>query len=173
MTPKEQIAHAINAFGLALNLQESIVSQRVTPSTFKKHLIIETGGNGITFQHNYTLENLRIHSKNLMFMALGTTAIIIDTVLDHSLGFKDPNDTSETGSTRAIIYMIRCAFAHNMAFPVWSCKTKYQRKYTINLPRTGTITFDAASLNRQLIKMDHIGGLEAYVEIIERCNTLV
>jgi len=173
MTPKQQIANAINVFGLALNLQEAIVSERVVPSTFKKHLKIETGGKGVTFQHNYTQEALRIQSKNLLCMALGTTAIIIDTILDEALGPKDPNDTSQIGSTRAIMYMIRCAFAHNMAFPAWSCKTRYQRVYTVTLPQAGTIAFDAKLLNGQLIKMEHIGGLEAYVELIEFCKTLI
>jgi hypothetical protein len=84
MTPKEQIANAINVFGLAVNLQEAILSGRVVPGTFWKKMRIETGGKGVTLHNNLTQDALRIYSKNLLFMALGTTAIIIDTVLDEA-----------------------------------------------------------------------------------------
>jgi hypothetical protein len=146
MTQKEQIANAINVFGLCVNLQEAISSGRLVPITFKKKVKIETGGKGVTFHNNYTQDALRIHSKNLLFVALGTTAIILDTALDAVLGAKDPNDTSQKGSARAILYMVRCAFAHNMVLPTWSCKAKYQRTYTLHLAQAGTIMFDGKTL---------------------------
>ena len=173
MTPKEQVNNAVNVFGLCVNLQEAILSGRIAPETFRKSVKIDTGGKGVTIRNNYTQEALRVQSKNLLFTALGTTAIVIDTALDAVLGSKKPADTSQVGSARAIIYMLRCAFAHDMAFPVWSCKNKYQLQYTVNLPQLGRIVFDAKALNGQNLKLEHIGGLEAYVELIEFCKGLI
>jgi len=137
MTPKQQLINAVNVFGLCVNIHEAISEHRIIPDTFKKSVRIDTGGKSVTIQSNYTHEALRIQSKNLLFMALGTTAIVIDTALDAVFGSKNPSDTSQIGAARAIIYMLRCAFAHDMAFPVWSCKTKYQMQYAINLPKSG------------------------------------
>ncbi len=66
-------------------------------------------------------------------MCFGVTAITLNRALEDARIKSNPNDQSEKGCLRTLIYMIRYAFAHNMIEPRWKVKRKYMKKIELNL----------------------------------------
>jgi len=174
MTPKERILTAQTFFDVAVRLGNSVREGSVTPHMLKKPINIITGGPGLQLgPKEYTPQQLMEVMENFVFTAMGITAMAADQALDEALGAKNPDDVSQTGSLRAIIYMLRCAFAHDIAEVTWCCASKYQREYSVLLPHAGLIKFNGATVNGQYVMPQHIGGLEAYVEMLDLALRMV
>ena len=92
-----------------------------------------------------------------------------DNAIDKTFGAKNPMDTTQLGSARAIIYQIRCAFAHDPMNPRWDVTPKYNRTYTaaINTPVARTITFDRPSISGKLFSSSDFGGIAGYLGLLE------
>ena len=43
----------------------------------------------------------------------------------------DPDARDNLGQLRMLIYMCRCAFAHNVLYPEWEVRGKYERRLDI------------------------------------------
>src|SRR5207247_966105 len=87
-------------------------------------------------------------------------------------------DTSSLGSARAIVYQIRCAFAHDPRNPVWTPdprRYKYTYCITVNVPRAlgditpRTITFDPTALMKKHLSSADFGGLGGYFALLTYC----
>ena len=100
--------------------------------------------------------------ENLASIGFGVAAIALNRACEEQgLGKPDPI-ASELDQCVALIYQIRCAFAHDIAAPKWQIKTRYRRSYTF-----GDRTFDLATLDGKSLKWEHMGGPDGLVWIKE------
>ena len=110
-----------------------------------------------------------------MLITLGTTAVATNKAIEAVYGNVDAMDTSQQGSARALLYQIRCAFAHDPLNPVWAPTPKYDRHYrlmvTVNRPPNEpmterTIEFHPPSLKNKHLNPEHFGGLGGYLGLL-------
>lgn len=170
LTPRQQVNNAEAVFILAAKLHEACESGRFPLDLLSPGINIETGGEGLHLStHLYTRQELTDVSFNIMLYALGAIAIIVDEAVNQVVGPKNPTDTSDLGSARAIVYQIRNAFAHGPTNPHWEIAPKYQRVYTVTASGA-TIAFDGAALNGQGLVPAHFGGHEGIFRIMQYCR---
>ena len=177
VTPMQAISSAFEMFVFSCFVNDAIGTNRITLSTFSQQTELQDDGKGLVIKHGFTNEQLKAGARNLVLMALASTALATDKAMDIVCGAKDPDDTSDLGSARAILYQIRCAFAHDLLVPIWNPKSKYKHTYrvTVNVPReSGTATPRTIELNMPFLEGKHLsiadfGNLSGYVALLQYC----
>jgi hypothetical protein len=112
---------------------------------------------------------------NIEMSAVATSAIVADTAMHMAFGKSGPNgmrihdhaNTSELISAQHIIYMIRCAFAHDPYNAIWQCQNKFQRM--ISIASIG-INFNGRAVHRQPFRWSDIAGLPRYFDLLKFCH---
>jgi hypothetical protein len=103
-------------------------------------------------------------ATNLRLCVLGNCFIVIDEALDGIFGDKPQNylDT-DIDALRAIIYMLRCAIAHNPTAPVWRVKGIYDNDF-----RIAEIGYElkAKQIDGKPVNHNHYGGLKGATSLI-------
>jgi hypothetical protein len=126
---REQVADVIRDFeALTISITVSVWEAVVCGAVGRDQLSdvhIETGSR--TFRLSLSDEQIRAHAWNLVISGMGTTAIAMDKALEEAFGSRPTRDTatSDLDRARIVIYMIRCAFAHNPINPAWQCRDPY------------------------------------------------
>ena len=120
-----------------------------------------------------TIEAVVPAAQALVGMAFGTSAMVLDAAFEVA-GFKNnPHSRQPEDELRTLVYMVRCAFAHNPARPLWEARgEKYAQM--ISLPVGGmALPIDLASLHGQSFEYDHIGGFASWLRIRAASETLI
>lgn len=112
-------------------------------------------------------------AQALVGMAFGTSAMVMDAAFEVA-GFRNnPHSRQARDELRTLVYMVRCAFAHNPAFPLWEARNK-QYARMISIPVGGiALSIDLASLNGQPFEYDHIGGFASWLRIRTASEALI
>jgi hypothetical protein len=176
-TPVQAITSAIELFEFSCFVNDSIGTNRITPNAFSQQINLQDDGNGLVLKRGFTDAQLKADARNLVLMTLASTALATDKAMDIVCGVKNPDDTSDLGSARAILYQIRCAFAHDLLVPIWSPKSKYKLTYrvTVNVLREAgaatprTIELDMPSLGGKHLSIADFGNLGGYVALLQYC----
>lgn len=102
-------------------------------------------------------ENIMRAAEISVAVAFGTSALALDQALEVS-GFR-PNPESEDpfDHIRCVIYLVRCAYAHRIAEPVWEAKGKKRRAYTLQIGQE-PVTVDLVALNGRSFSFENLGG---------------
>ena len=174
MTAAEKIDQAFLQFGFAIKLLTHFELGKVDKQQFDVETTIFLERKNIHLKTNlfHTNDDLVNAATNNFNITLGATAIILDESLT-SAGFKNScGDTSEQDQLRTLIYMIRCAYAHNMIEPRWEVRGKCLQtlKYRI-LEQTFEVKLP--ELNGRPFSLDQIGGHDVYIAIKDRLLTLL
>lgn len=167
-TPSEKIENAFAALILAARFHAACIEGRISADNFPGSTHIHTGGEGLVIAPEvYTKDKLVDQSFNIFLLAVGSTSIILDEALDQAFGSKDPADTSNRGSLRAIVYMIRCAFAHGPFTPRWDIRGRYLKRFSVETDDNFVVTLDCPKLNGDGVKPEHFGGFESYIKLYQ------
>ncbi len=119
-----------------------------------------------------TYDDLIIAAENSYGITFGFTSIVLDDALQ-SIGIKcDPSDHTPNGMLRTLVYMIRCAYAHNMMYPKWEVRGNYAHPLRIVL-QYETLELDLSQKNGQPFVINDIGGLSNYLEIKDKICQLI
>lgn len=108
-----------------------------------------------------TYEEIIKHSQINVGICFGASAIALDAAFE-AAGFsckKRPLD-----NIRSIVYMIRCAFAHNIADPKWEVKGDFLKQISLVLEEE-TILIDLNQLNGRSFRYDDVGDLPNWYRI--------
>jgi hypothetical protein len=98
--------------------------------------------------------------ENNLTIAFGAAAITLDRAR-HETGHNLPDPIqSENDQCIALIYQIRCAFAHDIAEPRWNVKGRYLRAYDF-----GRLHIDLTQLDGEVFDYHQIGGPERLIAI--------
>ena len=73
---------------------------------------------------------------------------------------------------RTLVYMIRCAYAHDLIHPKWNVKGPYCQQLKIEL-QDETVELDLSEKDGQPFDVKDIGGHEIYFQIKEKICQLI
>jgi hypothetical protein len=97
-------------------------------------------------------------------ICFGVSAMVLDAAFD-VVGLRpQPQSHAPADELRTLVYMIRCAFAHNPAFPRWEVRKYYARRFSLYLDASA-LSVDLASLHGKLFEYQHIGGFGNWLRI--------
>jgi hypothetical protein len=175
MSPADQIRNAANGFGFALFLHDAVLHDRLTVAAFVRELPVLTSApgepdTGFRFRQSYDKQALDDLTFNTVHSAAGMLAIVVDTALDEHFGAKPNPIVTEVDQLRALMYMLRCAFAHNPFHPKWEIRGRYQRVYGVP---GASVTTDVTHLHGQDLVPNQFGGWEGFVRLAAHARTLV
>ena len=107
-------------------------------------------------------KDLIIGAQNSFMITFEFSAITLDSSMELVGWSRDPNDRSPRGQLRSLVYMVRCAVAHNAMTPSWKVKPKYQ--YALEILEL-ELQVDLKALNGRPFEDKHIGGMEGWFAI--------
>ena len=104
-----------------------------------------------------TMDDIHIGAENSIRLALGAFFLALDTALEKAGRDRNPRSEDSFQQLRVLIYMCRCAFAHNVLAPHWEARGDYARKFTVTLPGI-SIDLDLKELSGKHFEVMHMGG---------------
>jgi hypothetical protein len=159
MTPFEQVQQAYLhlwwAIKLNLYLRENPPAKKTDFDNCR--LISDSAG---TFclpvgQFN-TIADVLLGAENSVLLSVGALFLSLDTALDDAGIKNDPTAQDAFGQLRILIYMCRCAFAHNVLSPHWEIRGNYCRHLEITLPKI-SLTLNLNQLAGKQFDIKQIG----------------
>ncbi|MDP5238800.1 hypothetical protein Q9Q94_04630 [Uliginosibacterium sp. 31-16] len=112
-----------------------------------------------------TIEAVVPASQALVGMAFGTSAMVLDAAFDVANLKRKPQSRQPNDELRTLVYMVRCAFAHNPALPLWEARGKEHARL-LSLSAAGVpLSLDLAALHGRPFEYDHIGGFAMWLRI--------
>ncbi len=152
----------------SIKLLNFMERRTIDKDEFDTDLVITARKKNISFYHSAfnTYDDLILGAENGVLITVGFTSIVLETSLQ-SVGNKtDPNDRSSNGMLRSLIYMIRCAYAHDMMHPKWEVRGNYAQLLEIPL-QSDILRLDLSMKHNQIFNIEDIGGYENYFEMKE------
>jgi hypothetical protein len=129
------------------------------------HLVQLTTGNlhfsSVNFQSKDAL--IRAASLNVVIVFSATT-LVLDQAFE-AIGMRPSfQATHVNDKLRLLVYMVRCAYAHGIAYPRWNVTNKKAGVLTVAVEGQ-TITLDLPQLHGQVFEIQQIGGYENWYRI--------
>ncbi len=119
-----------------------------------------------------TYDDLKIAAENIYSITLGFTSIVLNDALESKRGKCNRSDNSPNGKLQRLVYMIRCAYAHNMMYPKWEIKSTYISPIRIRLKHQ-ILKLDLTKKNGQPFVFKNEIGLQNYLEIRDKVCRLI
>jgi hypothetical protein len=111
-----------------------------------------------------TYDDIYLGAENCILLSVGALFLALGTALDQAGIKNDPSAQDSFGQLRILIYMSRCAFAHNLLAPRWEVRGKYGRQLAIAVPG-GTLQLDLNQLSGKPFDIRQIGGYSQLLKI--------
>jgi hypothetical protein len=175
---KEELTENIHQAFLQLEFATKLLTYTelygINKNDFDTNVVIEDGKHIIPFNHSAfnSYDDLILAAENNYNITLGFTAIVLDSSFEKIGIAADPKNRTSNGMLRTLIYMIRCAYAHDMMFPKWKVKGDYSEILTIHL-RDEILKLDLSDKDDTAFKIGDIGGLRIYLSIKEKVCQLI
>jgi hypothetical protein len=120
-----------------------------------------------------SLQSVITASQMNVGVAFGVSAIVLDAALDTAKIQRNLKSRSSIDDLRIFVYMVRCSFAHNFAFPCWVIKgNDFARTFNLELDSEAA-TYDLSLLNGVPFEYSHIGGFSQWLKVKEAVLSLL
>jgi hypothetical protein len=167
MTPPEQVHQAFLHLCWAIKLDSYLkVHPPANKVDFDNHQSILDPTDTLHLPDNQfdTINDILLGAENSIRLSAGALFLALDTALEEA-GFKtDPSAQDAFGQLRILIYMCRCAFAHNVLAPHWNVNGQYRRQLKIALSSI-SLQLDLNQLAGQPFDIHQIGGYSQLFKI--------
>lgn len=112
-------------------------------------------------------------AQALVGVCFGTSAIVLDAAFDVA-GLKNKASSRfDADELRTLVRMVRCAFAHNPAMPVWKARgSDYSRCLSFTVAGA-SLSVDLRSLHGQTFEYSHIGGFGNWLRVRDAAVSLI
>lgn len=167
--PIQAIDETYKTFVLAMRIQSGFKEGLINQKCFTSSIEIPSDLRMSIPEQNYDQRAIYRQFHNLVLSATAALIIAVDTALDETFGAKNPLNTQDPiDSLRAIIYMLRCAWSHDMANPTWALKgDKYRKTYQVTVPQQLMSTLSSGQItDSQTYKFDFSKLDGNYVELV-------
>ena len=169
------ISHAFRHLEFAIRLMCYCEQGHLDLANFDTDLTILLSHENVGFEAGTfaTVEAVVPPAQALVSVAFGASAMVLDAAFDVAGRVRKPTSRLPEDELRTLVFMVRCAFAHNPAFPLWAAKGKeFVRK--LSLPfGSQSLTVDLGSLNGTPFEYEHIGGFANWLKIRTACEALL
>jgi hypothetical protein len=119
-----------------------------------------------------TLDSVVSAAQANVGVCFGVTAIVLDAAFEIAGIRPHPRSLAPRDELRTLVYMVRCAFAHNPAKPCWEVHNDYARCLSLSLGAK-SVALNLASLHDTLFEFEHIGGLASWFEIRRKSERVI
>ncbi len=170
--PLEAIDMAQDFIAFVLNLFAAIQGGAVSPASFANDTTFGSASGSVRIRTRYSEGSLKGRAWNLLFSAIAITSQAVDRALSDALG-KRPLNRQAARSIDALagldaawvlVYMVRCAFAHDPFNPRWECRGRYLGTLRV---AASNLTVDLRERNGQRLQPDEFGGLGGYMSLLQ------
>lgn len=146
-------------FEMAIRLWNAIDLKKIPDEIFRESIIIEDGGGILVLDDAlFKTQEARLSAiQALVGDAFGRTASALSEYIDCLIP-EEP--TKQQKDLRDFVYMIRCAFSHEIGSPQWEVRGNYKRSLSIE----GT-SYDMGKLNGKEFTYKDVGGCEVLHKI--------
>lgn len=114
-----------------------------------------------TFDSN---ESVVLAAKLNVSICFGVTALALNAAYDEAGITNRPTSRDPSDELRTLVYMVRCAFAHNPANPCWNAKGDFARVLTLSVCDPA-LNIDLAALHNRPFDYADIGGFPNWMKI--------
>ena len=146
----------------------------VRPETvFRDEVRVHTGGPGMLIRRFFAPDGVRGRVWNLQISAVAIAVQAMDRALDATFGGKAfmarqpvlPLDDRQ--SAQVIVFMLRCAFAHDPFRPRWSCRGPYVGRFSVG---SIGVALNTRRLDGDDLVPEQFGGFEGLVKLLIFCR---
>ncbi|GEM_PF-2053675 len=178
LTAYEKARAIYQCWILSLYIQTGINNRNLPHDIFTKKLTIKNNGAVVANINGSSkgTPDMNGTADNLSNITRGTCFLAFDEALDEIYGGKPASySDNPTDSLRAIIYMMRCAFAHNPGSPEWRIKDPKSKKNIKRSFKIEKINFviDFSQLNGKALDANQHGGFCQLWRLMEYCLDII
>ena len=132
---------------------------KIDPSAFDSdHFVkLEDGNLHFPSGHFSDAGNLTRAASVHVSLAFGASALALDKAFEVAKITCDPESNDNICRLRALIHMVRCAYAHGIAEPRWMALGKFRRAIVVDLDGC-QIRLDLQTLDGKDFEFEQIGG---------------
>lgn len=162
----EDVEIGFRQLEFAIKLLSYIELGKINPADFDTDHLVQLGSGDLHFPSiNFQSQDALVRAASInVIMAFSTTTLVLDQAFE-ALGMKhDFQATDYAGKLRLLVYMVRCAYAHGIAYPRWNVTNKKAGLLTVTIEGQ-TITLDLPRLHGQVFDVSQIGGYENWYRI--------
>ena len=166
MIPTERIDQAFLQLEFAIKLLTYVELGKLDKKEFDVDVTLLLKENNLTFRNDtfQKYDDLINAVQNNYNITLGFTAILLNSCFEEAGTNHDPKDNLFKAEIRSLIYMIRCAFAHDMMSPKWEVRGKYNRILNIQF-EDYKLEINLCKLDGQPFEVSQIGGIDNYYKV--------
>lgn len=136
-------------------------------------ILLNTESVGFSDKHFSSNEAVIPASQALVGMAFGTSAMVLEAAFEVAGLSRKPKSRLPSDELRTLVYMVRCAFAHNPAFPLWEARGPEHARIVSVVLQGSPFSIDLSSLHGQPFDYEHIGGFANWLKIKSECLALL
>ncbi len=128
-------------------------------------LLLETENVGFPNGSFKTLESVVMASQIQVGMAFGVSAIVLDAAYETAGVRKNLHSRLAADDLRVFVYIVRCAFAHNVAAPRWQIRGQdFARTFLLPL-EDAVLPIDLKVRDGECFEYEHIGGFAQWFKV--------
>lgn len=174
LPPVEQIRAAWEEFVVALKVSSMIRTGKWHADQLPTHMQFHGEPDPLwTVIHHrrITQDQFLAWASDIVY----STGLLVITAVDEALARKFgvgrvDDENLQRKNARCIVYVIRCAGAHNPVRPRWQFNPPYRKVW--ELPALG-ISLDGAALDGKLLLASHFGGWMKFKMLVEHSMRLI
>ena len=97
-------------------------------------------------------------------LASAASALVLDKAWEVAGIARDPKSEDPSVQLRAVVYMVRCAYAHGIAEPRWKVRGDYRSTFELRLPER-PVDLDLREVDGRGFDFDDLGGYHTWFAI--------
>jgi hypothetical protein len=174
--PKGTLVSALNTFFNTMRLvngaRKGNLDERLFSTDFTLVNEEDPAGGGFQIKAAKKPMPLDLRMENVMLAVAGTVFLQFDEVAAQVTsdlkGGRFSHQNSDIRDALSILYLVRCAFAHNPLTPTWRIDRKFLQDRTFEVKVIG-LRLDTTGLNGQVGVINRIGGWVGGLRLLDFC----
>ena len=173
-SPIDRIDQALLALEFAIKVMNYVALGKINKEDFDCNTLIRLPGGNLSFGQStfHTYDDLVHASENLYSQALAASAVAMEAALQGAGIRNDPNDRSDRGQVRSLVYMIRSAFAHDLQVPTWNVSGPYAQQMRVRFGRHD-LQVDLSALDGQPLVLENFGGPLVFWDLMHEVRSWI
>ncbi|MBX3334435.1 MAG: hypothetical protein KF876_09935 [Nitrospira sp.] len=173
-SPIDRIDQALLSLEFAIKLMNYVALGKINKEDLDCGTLVHLPGGNLSFGKStfHTYDDLIHASENLYSQALAASAVAMETALQGAGIPNNPNDRSDRGRVRSLVYMIRSAFAHDLQVPTWEVRGPYAQKMPVRFGRHD-FYIDMKTLDGQPLSLEHFGGPVVFWDLMHEVRAWI
>jgi hypothetical protein len=172
LAPLNQAFNAYLVWVLAYYIKAIIKQKLIDTEIFKQPLPVLDEDEVVAFHPLWQMQDptfdLTGVVDNMERATMGSCAVVLNTALEETFGLAHVSTSEDDlDSARAIVYMMRCAYAHTPTSPVWNIRNPLFKR-VFRIKKIG-LAVDFTALDGKKLEMSDHGGLKGFVSLVTYC----